>query len=274
MPCATVTSGLPSQNPQGTTARLFRRIGATLRGAFGSIALTGNRRPAVPRAARRGAGPRDSAAPSTPRPPRAPRPPLAAAPPQPRPGWLARLFGRKPRQHATAAPGRRATGRNGPFAAGSHPRLSPEERAFLNTPLEQCDPALLRIVVAVVARHIANSMPPGLGMSDDAVVFDQLWSRFSARLGLPQPESPPDPPVSEPSPAPAPAATDSAAESAAPRSGPAVHHIFIRSKRRQRPQHPRPMPARQCTSHSRYAASRTPAPPPRRLFYASCAGPP
>lgn len=127
--------------------------------------------------------------PEAPRPPRVPRrrSPAPSAPPT-RPGWIARWFGRKPRQ---PTPSRRRRGRNSenaPFSPETHPGFPPEVCALLNTPVEECDPDLLRLILAALAKHIAESLPPELGMTDAQAVFARLWGR----LGGVQPESAPD----------------------------------------------------------------------------------
>ncbi len=75
------------------------------------------------------------------------------------------------------------------------PELSPEARAFFNTPLEECDPALLGIVLEALAELIAGSMTPREGMRDMRDVFLALSSRMEAvsgEVGDAPPAAPPE----------------------------------------------------------------------------------
>ena len=148
--------------------------------------------------------------PPVPRRPRAPRVPTAAPPPPPaRSRWLARWFGRaRPEPRAAAQPNLQpnaqpnpqpvpacrphATVRDDlPFTPETCPGLPPEMCAFLNTPAGQCDPDILRVVLESLARHIADCMPPELGLTDAGAVFSTFRSRFGALLGEAGPDAPP-----------------------------------------------------------------------------------
>ena len=276
----------------------------------GGIALTGRlRRPAAPRPGRNPPAPRDPSAPPTPRRKPTPRRPRAAAPvPPPRParaGWLARWFGANRCRPASPArpplPDRDDT----PFTPEAYPGLGPEVCAVLNTPVEECDPDLLRLVLAVFVRHIADSMPPELGMDAEAL-FSGLWGRLGAVPGAAGPDAPPaeqPPPTplapkdAEPDAPPAPpvtplqppgteasdnaAAAPIVAREAAPivarEAAPDAASPIAPAYRRSRPLLGSSRPFRRCR-RSDFRGGRPGAsqrlPPQRRLCYAACAGPP
>ena len=191
------TAGLTSQPRKGIGARVaggFSRLGAALR----SVVAGGPRRPP--------SGPDSRTAPDADRPPaarqaRAPRPPGRA-----RKGGLARLFGR--RRPTAAVPEQSRELADFEFTGEAFPELSPEARAFFNTPLEECDPALLGIVLEALAELIAGAMTPQEGMRDARDVFLALSSRMAAVSG----EAGDAPPAALPEAAAAPA--DSAATAA------------------------------------------------------------
>ena len=136
-------------------------------------------------AARAGRHPARTAAP--PRMPTVCRSPPAArqarAPRQPgraRKGGLARLFRRRP---MAALPEQSRQFADLEFTAEAFPALSPEARAFFNTPLEECDPAMLGVVLGALAELIAGAMAPREGMRDVQDVFLALSSRMAAVTG-------------------------------------------------------------------------------------------
>ena len=87
-----------------------------------------------------------------------------------------------------------------PFTPKAYPGLSAEACAIFNTPVEKCDSDILRLVLAALALHIADAMPPELGMTDAKAVFSSLWGRLGADPGAAGPDAPP---AEEPAPAPA-----------------------------------------------------------------------
>ena len=87
------------------------------------------------------------------------------------------------------------------FTCEAFPELSPEARAFFNTPLEECDPAMLGVVLEALAELIAGSMTPREGMRDMRDVFLALSSRMEAVSG----EAGYAPPAAQPEVAAAPA---------------------------------------------------------------------
>jgi hypothetical protein len=289
----------PAQTRQGGGARFFRRIGSAIAGGIQSIA--GHRRPAAPKASRTPPKPRDPAAPPAPGQPRRPRP--AATVPQPRQrGWFARWFGPRQRDAAQAAPDgpttparRRRRGRKDPlFTPETHPGLTEEDCAFLNTPLGECSPEQLQVLAEALSQQIAAVMGPGLGMDADA-----LFATFCERLLIaPAPDAPPgdEPgpatdaaqPAGHDAPPGAPphaqaeqpagdAAMTAAAEASVPGVAVPADPVFRRGipfghsgafdrrppLRRSRSRSQRRAPARQRASL-----------PARRLCYAACAGPP
>ena len=128
---------------------------------------------------------RDLQAPTPPRRPRAPR----QSPPAPpaRPSWIARWFGRGRRQPAWSASSLFPAGNDAPFTPEAYPGFPPELCAILNTPAEDCDPELLRLVLAVFARHLADNLPSELGLDAEA-----LLSTLCGRLGASLDEAGPD----------------------------------------------------------------------------------
>jgi len=100
--------------------------------------------------------------------------------PRPRAGWLARLLPRRRLQPADAA--LLLADSDAPFTPETVPGLRPEICAILNTPLEDCDPEILRLLLAALAQSIADAMPPEAGMTDAGSVFSTLWSRLAPAL--------------------------------------------------------------------------------------------
>jgi len=366
MPTALPHSGLSSPTHQGIGARCVRGFGGTVRSVIaGGIALTGKLRRQAPQSRSSGSAPRDLAPPDPaspglpvpPRRPRAPRRPAAAAPVRPsesaRPGRFARWFGRFRRQPtALSLPASPDCG-DGDFTPETCPGLTAAQCAFLNTPVEECDPELLRLILAALAEHIVDCLPPELGLDAEAL-FSTLCHRIGAApdqaetdqaapdqaapdqaaLDAPpdalpasapaapehaEPGAPPakqpvapenavpdDPPdveqaAAQPGPhdaepedsrdppiqaqgtepvdeAGAPAAVAIVAwqtlPGAAAPTGSALRRFRTRfaGSRSFRYRHRSPVPGRRPRVHA--ARARPPGPPPRRLCYAACAGPP
>lgn len=255
MPNAPSPAALLTKPHQGVGARILRRVGGAVQGVIANgIALTARlRRSAAPQPSR------TAPAPPPPRSKRAPRPPHAATPPRPaRTGWFARWFGRKPPRAASRARTPRSRRGDAPFTPDAYPGLPPDVRDFLNTPVKDCDPDLLRFVLSVLVRHIADSLPPELGMDAKA-----LFASLCDRLGAPSGEAPPAAAPAEPPPAPNQAQADNA--TAAP-----VPHTAGRPRPALRP----PCGRRRASRHHRRIPAAPPPLPPRRLWYAACAGPP
>jgi hypothetical protein len=166
------TVALTSQPREGIGARVvggISRFGAALR----RVVAGDSRRPQ--------SGPDSGTAPDADRPPaarqaRAPRQPGRAGK-----GGLARLFGR--RRALAAVPEQARELPDFEFTGEAFPELSPEARAFFNTPLEECDPAMLGVVLEALAEVIARSMTPQEGMRDARDVFLALRSRMEAVSG-------------------------------------------------------------------------------------------
>jgi hypothetical protein len=313
MPTAPHTPALASHPRQGVGARFVRRLGGAVRRAIaGGITLAGSlRRPAAARPGGNSPACRDRVAPAAPRRPRAPRQAIAAAAVLPtRTGWLARCFGRGGSEPAP-------TGRpsfpdlDTHFTPESHPGLAPEMCAILNTPVEDCDPEILRVVFTAFAELIADALPPELRGLDGGELFSTLAGRLGSARGEARqdaaPELPPEPapetavaampdappqtmaarpaergtagaadaPISS-------AATSDLAPDAPLHSGPAIH-AGRTSRHRGRSLRPRHIwrarrdclwPFR-CRRLRLCRGWRNPLTPPlRRLCYAACAGPP
>jgi len=207
----------PTQNPQGSSARIFRRLGGAVRGAIsGGVALAA-RRPEAVKPNRAPPQPRDPAAPPAPRRSRLPRA-AVPAPTAERRGWFARWFGsRRSRPAGLADPamppgrGRRRASKDPLFTPKTHPGLSPEACAFFNTPVGECDPEMLQQVLALLAEQIAGAIGPGLGMDAEA-----LFSHICGRLGVTPGAAGADAPSAPPPEATEPAADAAAAEPPAP----------------------------------------------------------
>ena len=102
---------------------------------------------------------------------------------------------RQPRRRPTFVPKRRD---DLAFTEAAFPDLTPAAREFFNTPVEDCDPAMLGLVLEQLAGAIAGMMTPQDGMQDARDVFLALNSRLGALTGGMQatpPESVPDAPA-------------------------------------------------------------------------------
>ena len=177
---APTTPGLASEPRKGIGARVasgFSRLGGALR----SVVAGGLRRPqsgpdsrATPdsRTASDADGPAAAAA----RPARAPRRPGRA-----HTGVLTRLFRR--RRKLAVVPEQSGELPNADFTEAAFPELSPEARAFFNTPVEQCDPDLLCIVLEALVEFIARELTPQEGMQDSQDMFLALRARLAAVRG-------------------------------------------------------------------------------------------
>jgi hypothetical protein len=201
------TAALTSQPRQGFGARVaggISRFGAALR----SVVAGGLRRPQSGPDSRTGPATRtvlDADSPLAAKPVRAPR-----RSGRPRKGGLARLFGRRP---MAAVPEQSCELPDFDLSEEACPGLSPEARAFFNTPLEECDPEVLGVVLEALAGLIAGSMTPREGMRDMRDVFLALSSRMEA-VSVEAVHAPPDA-LPEVAAAPAEAAASTAIEPAA-----------------------------------------------------------
>ena len=337
MPIALHTAGLPSQSHHGVGARLVRRLGGAVRSAIVSgISLAGGlRRPAVSKTSPDHA-PAQRAGTPVPTQARAPRRQSAALPALLLlPRWLARLLTRRHFQFASVS--RRACLNQGdaPFTPEAYPQLSPKACAVLNTPLKDCDPETVDLVISAFAQYIRDLMSPEPGMTDLEATLPNLWQRLSTALGgtkadtsfpatpdaapttatdaapqvpVPSPHPPAHSPLTEPtsssakdapgvSPVPlsGPPASDHPADAtitapapqatpdiAAP-SAPVVHgsrplsntarsfHHYTQSFARWRR---RPLRSRRPLFPPGVRDGLQCLPPPRRLYYAACTGPP
>ncbi|HET8997270.1 MAG TPA: hypothetical protein VFN42_11435 [Acetobacteraceae bacterium] len=205
-------------------------------------------------------------------------PPVSAA----RPGWFARCFGPARSRSAPTRPPRRAeSGKL--FTRKAYANLPPDVRAILNTPLEDCDPALVRLLFAALAQEIAACLPPEAEMTAAQKMYAGLWGDLIAKLaecGLDDAPAEP-PPEDDAATALSSAASEPSPESSAPAGAASVFHrgpvSFVAGRA-----------FRQCRrallQHCAWAfrSLGPPAgrflprqqPPPRRLCYAACAGPP
>jgi len=184
MPIASHIAGLPSQPYQGVGARLVRRIGGAVRSAIGSgINLAGVlRRPTASQASPHRTAAQDPQAPA----PSRGRVPRRPSPARPLPflllRWLAPLLAR--RQHHPAAASRPALLNHGdtPFTSEEFPQLSPKACAVLNTPLKDCDPKTLDLVVSTFAQYINQVMSPEAAITNRAATLPNLWHWLSTAL--------------------------------------------------------------------------------------------
>ena len=184
MPTALHIAGLPSQSHQGVGARLVRRLGGAVRSVIvRGITLAGTlRRPAAPQTGRHHPEAPDPQAPAPThlRVPHRPRPahPFPLLPPP-----LARLLAAR-RHCRPAATSRPAFLNQGdmPFTPEAFPQLSPKACAVLNTPLKDCDPKTIELLVSALVQHINQVMSPDSGITDPASAFPNLWHRISAAL--------------------------------------------------------------------------------------------
>lgn len=284
MPTALLPAGLSSSNHQGIGARIVHRLGGALRIAIAGVAHVGRRRPTPPApAAAPATAEQHPQAPAPTKRPRTPHRRLATAPtPTRRPGWIARWFGRTRPRRATFGRAPFAGSGYTPFTPETHPGLNAEACALLNTPVKDCDPELLRLVLLALARQIADSLPPGLGPTDPQALFSTLWTRLAGPLGEAAPDAAPAeqqdgatdaqpaalmPPDAQPE-AQSPILPDSAA-SANTSVPPKSRWLRNRSHRHG---HQVFRDDRRLPDRSRRIAPHLP--PPRRLSYAACAGPP
>ncbi len=185
MTTAPLTAGLASQPHQGLGARFVRRLGGAVRSIVsGGITLAGGlRRPATPIPSRD--------APDTPNleasvPPSRPRRAPAAAPlPQSLSAmWLMGAHRRR-RRRGLAGRG------DATYLPEVYAGLSPEARAFLTTPMEECDPATLDLLFSTFAQHIADAMASGSGFADPKALFAKVCGCFDAAIDHAEPNAAP-----------------------------------------------------------------------------------
>ena len=212
------------QSPQprpGAGARLVRRLGGTVRRAIaGGLAHAGvlRRRPAV---SQPGIGHDSAARDAAARPAPEPKPrtrrqrdavPAAAARPADS-GWLVPWLGGSRRRRAPLGRNNRPPAPRRPeqlpdtdvtlFTPEAFPVLSPEACAFLNTPLEQCDPDILVFMFSGLTQYLIE-LPPDADTPDPFEVFATLWSRLTKIRGGAAPATEPNAvPAGEPNAAPA-----------------------------------------------------------------------
>jgi len=181
MPTALHIAGLPSQSRQGVGARLVRRIGGAVRSAIGSgINLAGAlRRPAVSQTSQDHAAAKQPQAPAPSRMRVSRRPSPARPLPFLLPRWLAPLLAR--RQHHPTAPSRRNHA-DILFTPEAFPQLSLKACAVLNTPVKDCDPKTLHLVLSTFARYVNQVMSPEAGITNPAATLPNLWHRLSTAL--------------------------------------------------------------------------------------------
>lgn len=254
-------AGLCSQDRQGVTARFIHRLGGAMRGAIARL-----RRPAPPPSTPQPRPAEKLNAPAPPRRPRAPRRPRTAPPT--RPGWIARWFGRK-RSLPAASRRQPLTERDdAPFTPETHPHFGPEVCELLNTPVGDCDPALLREVFRIFAACVADQLPPELGLNDPRALFATLWGQLADAIDQPAPDAAPD--------ARAPGAQRSAATAVTALDTPRGTIVLPTSGRRasSRSRNHRRFARRRCALPSRAWRKPRRTPPPQPRPYDACAGPP
>lgn len=177
-----------SQPHKGVGARLVRRLGGAVCNAIaGGLVHAGVLRRRSAETQRRnghGSAAGDADTRTAPmRAPRARRPRTAVSVPtaEPaRPGLLARWLGGG---RSASCRARSIDCRESPFTPETCPGFPPEFYEFLNTPLEQCDPAIVHLLFAALAAHIAETLPPELGMGDAREVFAKLSGRLGGFCG-------------------------------------------------------------------------------------------
>lgn len=281
--------GLSFETDQGVGARFVRRAGSVLRSAFAGITRRrGRRRSAAPPqdASQTAAPARKSPTPTERQ--RAPRrsrsvPPAGSS----RPGWFARWFARGRSKSRLARRPAFLDIDDAPFTPEAHPGFTQEVCDLLNTPVDDLDPVLLGLTLAVFAQHLAESLPPELGM-DARGLFSTLWDRLGGPLarhasnlaeeGLADetPANPTDAAPDAPPFRPDEAQSATSPESAATAAGAGLE-IAPASVVMAKPRIRRGRPPRRgcCSRLPRGSPHRQPfLPPSWRLHYAACAGPP
>ena len=211
MPIALHTAGLAFQSPQGVGARLVRRLGGAVRSAIvRGITLAGSlRRPAASQTSHHRTAAQQPQAPAPrrlplPRPPRAPSTSTSTSPaprawaakqtkapakragegaaPLP-PPWLAHLLAaRHHRRPAATSRPACLNQREIHFTPRAFPQLSAKACAVLNTPVKDCDPKTLKLLVSTFTQHINQVLSPEAGIADPAAVFPNLLHRLNAAL--------------------------------------------------------------------------------------------
>jgi len=68
------------------------------------------------------------------------------------------------------------------FTPQAFPQLSAKACAVLNTPLKDCDPKTLKLLVSTFTQHINQIMSPEAGIADPAAAFPNLLHRLNAAL--------------------------------------------------------------------------------------------
>ena len=201
---------VPSSQPhQGVAARLVRRLGGAVRSVIvRGIALAGAlRRPTLSRTSHHHTAVQDPQAPAPGRlrAPLRPRTPSTSTSPALRAWaakqtkaptkragegaaplitpWLAPLLAAR-RHQRSAETSRPASLNHGDmhFTPQAFPQLSPKACAVLNTPLKDCDPKTLKLLVSAFTQYINQVMSPEAGITDPAAAFTNLWHRLNAAL--------------------------------------------------------------------------------------------
>ena len=314
MPIALHPLGRASQSRHGVGARLVRRLGGAVRSAIvGGIALASAlRRPAPSQTSQDHAAAQHPEAPPPRRVPLPRRPSAALPAPSPLPPWLAPLLARRRRRPACLNHG------DAPFTPEAYPQLSPKACAVLNTPLEECDPKTLELLISTFTQYINQVMAPEAATADPQAALPNLWHRISTALAdikadtsfsaTPQPvpatpaDKVPDAPVASlhpPAPPTAPAmpsAKDAPSLSPLPLSGPPADATITTVAPKTPPEIAAPSApvlhrslrydtqSFACSRrHFRCCRPLFPRgvldrpqclPPPWRLYYAACTGPP
>ena len=122
-----------------------------------------------------------------------PRTAAAAPSPEPaRPGRLARFAGR--RRSARRSREQFPDADVMYFTPQAFPSLTPEACAFLNTPLEECDPDILLFMFSGLTDYLL-ALPEGADTPDPMELFATLWARLGeVRGGAPRQATPADAP--------------------------------------------------------------------------------
>lgn len=177
---------------------------------------------------------------------------------------------------------RRGQFHDAPFTPETCPGLTAEDCKLLNTPVEDCDPEILRQLLLGLAHHLAAVLPTGAGTPDAEALFGMLWGRLAAPLA----DAPPDETADD-----APDGQQQAAGQAPSRrsggkprppsaAGDAVNatpgSMVPPRPGRDRRRSPRGFRRRDFQSENarRIVPDARQRPAVRRLCYASCAGPP